>query len=91
MLMVTMVMLMLVAVRVKMMVVSLMVAMVTSMGSPFAFSLANLPVFPKQQYVALHWMGGDVQLRVGGGNCILMIRNLLLQLSSSLYSVPRTQ
>ena len=51
-----MVMLMLVAVRVKMMVVSLMVAMVTSMGSPFAFSLANLPVFPKQQYVALHWV-----------------------------------
>ena len=30
------------------MAVSLMVAMVTSMGSPFASSLANLPVFAKQ-------------------------------------------
>ena len=35
-----------VAVIVKMMrMVSLMVAMVASMGRPFAFSLANLPVF----------------------------------------------
>ena len=52
------VMLMLLAVRVKMMMmVSLMVPMVTSMGSPFGFSLANLPVFPKQQYVA-NTLGG---------------------------------
>ena len=35
---------------VKMMrMVSLMVAMVASMGRPFAFSLANLPVFPKDE------------------------------------------
>ena len=39
-----------VAVMVKMMrMVSLMVAMVASMGRPFAFSLANLPVFPKYE------------------------------------------
>ena len=65
---------------VKMMrMVSLMVAMVASMGRPFAFSLANLPVFPKDeqwstmvappQYVALLCLSragwGAAQLLVG--------------------------
>ena len=69
-----------VAVMVKMMrMVSLMVAMVASMGRPFAFSLANLPVFPKDeqwstmvappQYVALLCLSragwGAAQLLVG--------------------------
>ena len=63
-----------VAVMVKMMrVVSLMVAMAASMGRPFAFSLANLPVFPKDDGTravvhhrntlhcfAFHGMGGEL-------------------------------
>ena len=92
-----------VAVMVKMMrMVSLMVAMVASMGRPFAFSLANLPVFPQTRAVVHH--GGTTAIRcialpftgwvgsctIAGGslNCILMISNLLLPSTQSMLIVP---